>query len=134
MKATQENSKIITPLENAYAIQQTARKTGFAWPNSTAIFTKLDEEAKELKIAIQKNDIENIEEEIGDLLFTIINFCCHLNVDPQIALNKASDKFKQRFQHLEEIARKNNINMALSPLTELQALWNSTKNMRNSNE
>ena len=130
METTEQPLKTITPLENAYKIQQAARQTGFAWPNSTAIFTKLDEEIEELKIAIQKNDIENIEEEIGDLLFTIINFCCHLHVDPQIALNKASDKFMQRFQHVEEIARKNKINMALSPLTELQALWNSAKNMR----
>ena len=121
------HSKQDTLLNKTYKMQQTAAALGFKWPNSIAIFNKLNEEAIELATAIEKKDLVNIKEEIGDLFFTVINFCCLLNIDPNTALEHASKKFERRFTHVKKIARKNNINMALSSLAELQALWQRAK-------
>ncbi len=85
------------------------------------------EETAELETAIEKNNFKEIKEEIGDLLFTTINFCCLLKVNPNTALNHANKKFTKRFNYVKKIARKNNMNMALSSLTELQRLWQSAK-------
>ena len=75
-----------------------AAKVGFDWENAGQIFAKLDEETAELKSAIDRGEKDNIDEEIGDLLFVVMNLARHLDVEPETALNKTNRKFRQRFQ------------------------------------
>ena len=116
-----------TTLSKAYQLQLAAANIGFDWPAIDNIFEKLDEEIAELKTAIKNKDVDNIVEELGDLLFTSVNCCRHLGIEPDNALHIANNKFKQRLRCVEKIARKKQINMALSSLEELQALWEEAK-------
>lgn len=104
-----------------------AAKVGFDWDEKLRIFDKLDEEVAELKAAIDKNDKENIDEEIGDLLFVIVNLARHLNVEPETALKKSNRKFRTRFRFIEDELRSRGKTPEGSDLAELDELWNKAK-------
>ena len=102
-----------------------AAKVKFDWENTNQIFDKLTEETDELKDAIQKN--ENIEEEIGDLLFVILNLARKLEVDAETALKKTNRKFRQRFKFIEDELKKDGKKLENSSLKEMDELWNKAK-------
>jgi tetrapyrrole methylase family protein / MazG family protein len=102
-----------------------AEKVRFDWENVGQIFDKLAEETDELKSAIEKN--ENIEEEIGDLLFVVVNLARKLNVDAETALKKTNRKFRRRFKFIEQNLQKNGQSFDTSSLAEMDALWNEAK-------
>jgi MazG family protein len=108
-----------------------AAKVKFDWENIEQIFDKLNEETEELKSAInQKEDIKNnIEEEIGDLLFVVINLARKLDVDAETALKKTNRKFRQRFKYIEDELKANGKTLEKSDLQEMDALWNAAKNL-----
>ena len=83
-------------------ISKKAAKVGFDWENAGQIFDKLDEEAGELKKAIEENNSEEISEEIGDLLFVVVNLARKLGVEPETALKKTNRKFRRRFKFIED--------------------------------
>lgn len=85
-------------------LQKRAARIGFDWPDSTGVYEKITEEINELKAAEQKNDVDNIEEELGDLLFTVVNLSRHLKIDPESALRRANQKFETRFKTIENLA------------------------------
>ena len=100
---------------------------GFDWDNIEDIWLKIDEEINELKTAKKKNDLDNIHEEIGDLLFTIINLSRHLGISAENALRKSNKKFIKRFQLLEcEISDLNKTINECSPQV-LNKLWDKIK-------
>tara|TARA_B100000524_G_C23514649_1_gene321860 strand:- start:73 stop:672 length:600 start_codon:yes stop_codon:yes gene_type:complete len=104
-----------------------ASKHGFTWPDSDSCFNKVEEEFLELKDAIKKNDKENIEEEIGDLLFTLH---CYANIKKfnfEYILKKANTKFEKRFKKLLDIAKAKNINLAKSSFDIKEKLWKNAK-------
>lgn len=106
-----------------------AAKVGFDWPSVDGLFAKLDEEIVELKAELEKAnppDAENVQEELGDLLFTAINLARHLKVDPESALRSANAKFRNRFRAMEASAGGYDALAALAP-EELEALWNRAK-------
>ena len=103
-----------------------AAKVKFDWEHIEQIFDKLAEETAELKSAIESD--ENIEEEIGDLLFVIINLARRLDVDAETALKKTNRKFRQRFKFIEQNLQKNGQSFDTSTLAEMDALWNESKN------
>ena len=108
-------------------IQEKASLAGFDWDNIEDVWLKIDEEISELKIAKSKNDLGNIHEEIGDLLFTVINLSRHLGVSAENALRKSNKKFIKRFQLLEsEISDLNKTIDKCSPQV-LNKLWNKIK-------
>src|SRR5205807_7824307 len=78
-----------------------AAKVGFDWENAGQIFEKLDEETTELKTAIEDGETANIDEEIVDLLFVVMNLARHLGVEPETALKKTNRKFRRRFRFIE---------------------------------
>jgi tetrapyrrole methylase family protein / MazG family protein len=102
-----------------------AAKVKFDWENTDQIFDKLTEETNELKSAIAQND--NIEEELGDLLFVVLNLARKLDIDAETALKRTNRKFRQRFGYIEKTLKSNGKNLEDSNLAEMDALWNEAK-------
>ncbi len=102
-----------------------AAKVKFDWENTQQIFDKLTEETNELKSAIENKS--NIEEEIGDLLFVVMNLARKLDVDAETALKKTNRKFRQRFKFIEQNLKENGKTLEESNLKEMDALWNKAK-------
>jgi tetrapyrrole methylase family protein/MazG family protein len=105
-----------------------AAKVKFDWENTDQIFDKLTEETEELKEAIGKG--ENIDEEIGDLLFVVLNLARKLEVDAESALKKTNRKFRQRFKFIEEELKKESKTPEESSLEEMDTLWNKAKSVK----
>lgn len=110
-------------------IQEKAAKVGFDWDDVSGAFDKVSEETEELKAAVKNNDSENITEELGDLLFSVVNVSRFINVDAEQALTKASDKFLNRFSVVEKLAEEQGIDMKSASLDELDKLWDKAKTL-----
>jgi MazG family protein len=106
-------------------LTQKAAKVKFDWENVEQIFDKLTEETDELKQAIAAG--ANIEEEIGDLLFVVVNLARKLEVDAETALKKTNRKFRERFKYIESELKTNGKTLEESDLREMDALWNAAK-------
>jgi MazG family protein len=104
-----------------------AAKVGFDWKDSAKIFEKLDEEVSELKEAIAREDAENAAEEIGDLLFVVINLARHLDVEPETALKQTNRKFRERFRFIEEQLRREGTSLEDAGLEQMDELWDRAK-------
>ncbi len=118
-------------LIEANKLTKKAAKVKFDWENAEQIFDKLREETDELKAAIAENSVENVEEEIGDLLFVIVNLARKLEVEPETALKKTNRKFRKRFKFIEENLKMNGKSLEESNLVEMDALWNEAKTASN---
>ena len=108
-------------------IQKKAGSVGFDWQETEPVYDKVNEALAELKEAAKTGNAERIEEEYGDLLFSVVNLGRHLKLTPEIALTKASDKFIKRFEKMEAEAVKDNLDMAQLSLEELDKLWENSK-------
>jgi tetrapyrrole methylase family protein/MazG family protein len=104
-----------------------AAKVGFDWENADQVFDKVGEEIAELRSAIAQKDDENIDEEIGDLLFAVVNLARKLGVEPETALKKTNRKFRRRFKFIEDDLRSQGRTVEGSELAEMDALWNKAK-------
>lgn len=104
-----------------------AAKVGFDWENSAQIVDKLNEELDELNGAISSDEQEKIEEEIGDLLFVLVNLARKLDVEPETALKKTNRKFRERFKYIETELKSLGRSPEESNLEEMDALWNAAK-------
>jgi len=111
----------------ALRIQEKAKKIGFEWEHKADVWKKVLEEMEELKAAEQSEQIEHIEEEFGDLMFSLVNYARFLNIDPESALERTNQKFKARFTKMEELAIGRNSNLADMTLDEMDAVWNEVK-------
>lgn len=114
-------------LIEANKLTKKAAKVGFDWQSAEQIFDKLDEEASELKAEISKGENRKIEEEIGDLLFVIVNLARKLDVEPETALKKTNRKFRRRFKFIETKLKEDGKSFEESNLEEMDALWNRAK-------
>lgn len=114
-------------LIEANKLTKKAAKVGFDWENVEQIFDKLDEEVSELKSAIDEKNEDEIKEEIGDLLFVLVNLARKLGVEPENALKKTNRKFRKRFEFIEEQLKLKNKKLEESNLEEMDALWNKSK-------
>ena len=108
-------------------ISKKAAKVGFDWQETDQIFDKLYEEAAELKDAIGNDDTQNIAEEIGDLLFVIVNLARRFDVEPETALKKTNRKFRRRFRFIEDGIKAGGRTLEDSDLNEMDGLWNESK-------
>ncbi|MEZ5346487.1 MAG: nucleoside triphosphate pyrophosphohydrolase [Pyrinomonadaceae bacterium] len=108
-------------------ISKKAAKTGFDWENPDQIFEKLEEETAELRSAITNKNEAEIEEEIGDLLFVVVNLARKLGVEPENALKKTNRKFRKRFRFIEDELKSNKKTFDDVDLTEMDTLWNKAK-------
>jgi tetrapyrrole methylase family protein/MazG family protein len=114
-------------LLEALKLTKKAAKVGFDWENAEQIFEKLDEETNELKSAIDEKDTEKISEEIGDLLFVVVNLARKFEVEPETALKKTNRKFRRRFAFIEKELKADGKTLEDSDIEEMDALWNKSK-------
>lgn len=114
-------------LLEALKVTKKAAKVGFDWPDTAPIFDKIAEETTELKTAINEGASESIAEEIGDLLFAVVNLARHLDVEPETALKKTNRKFRSRFKFIEEELKREGKALESSSLEEMDSLWERAK-------
>ncbi len=114
-------------LMRATKLQKKAADVGFDWSDVSGALEKLEEEISELRQAIENNDRENMNEELGDVLFSAVNVSRFIKSDAEEALTAASDKFLSRFTRVEELARGRNIDMKSVTLEVLDKLWDEAK-------
>ena len=118
-------ARSLPALWRAEKVQKKAKKAGFDWPDVSGALDKLFEEIEELKTAVAEG--ANVEEELGDLLFSAVNVSRFVNVDAEQALTKATDKFIDRFRKVEAQAKAEGRPMEAMSLAELDALWERAK-------
>ena len=114
-------------LQKSVKLQKLAGKVGFDWPDTSDVLVKLKEEIVELQEAIGKSNKQEIESEIGDVLFTAVNVARHLNVDPELALRGANGRFKNRVVWIENELGKNGEFVSDKNIDDLNQLWNEAK-------
>jgi tetrapyrrole methylase family protein/MazG family protein len=114
-------------LSYAYHVQRKAAKVGFDWPDVGGALPKIAEEVTELTEALAAGDGDRIDDELGDLLFAVVNVARHLNVEPEAALRLATHKFRRRFEAVEKLATVRGIVMSDSDLAVLDSLWDEVK-------
>ncbi len=117
-------SVALPALTRAEKIQRRAGRGGFDWPDRDGPFDKIVEEVAELRRA---ETSEETEEEIGDLLFSVVNYARHTGIDAESALRNATAKFERRFRGVEKRASASNRNITDIPLNELESFWQSEK-------
>jgi len=114
-------------LKKSDKIQKRAAGEGFDWANVQPVWLKLEEEVSELKEAVREGNAREIEDELGDLLFTVVNLARHLGVDSETALQQSVKKFSQRFRTVERLAAENDQSMSALTLYQLDTLWDRAK-------
>lgn len=112
----------------ATRIQEKARGVGFDWDNQDQVWAKVNEELEELKVEIDKKS-DKMEEEFGDLLFSLINYARFIGVNPEDALERTNKKFIRRFSYLEENSKKDGKVMGEMTLEEMDFYWNKAKKL-----
>lgn len=100
--------KGLPALIKAYRIQQKASGVGFDWDNIKDVWAKIEEELEEFKVEVKADDKDKMEDEFGDILFSLVNYARHTGIDPEKALARANTKFIQRFNKVEEIVNLEN--------------------------
>jgi len=114
-------------LSYAYAVQRKAAKVGFDWPSVEGALPKIVEEADELREAAASGVQARVDDELGDLLFAVVNVARHLGVEPEAALRAATQKFRRRFEHVESLATERGVDLHDTDLATLDALWDEAK-------
>ncbi len=114
-------------LSIAQKIQKRVGRHGFDWPSVDGVIDKIEEEIAELKQAVANQDRVNMEEEVGDLLFAVVNLSRHLDFDAEAALRKSNRKFEQRFRKLEQLLMESNLSVSDASLEQLEAAWQQAK-------
>lgn len=114
-------------LTRASKIQRRARRVGFDWQELPPVVDKVHEELAELLEAQKAADQDSMEDELGDMLFAMVNLARHLSVDPELALRRSTHKFDQRFRLVEQMAAERSLDMGEASLQELDQLWDLAK-------
>jgi nucleoside triphosphate diphosphatase len=115
-------------LNQAVQLQTLAARIGFDWPDIEPVFAKLTEEVAELRAEINAQaEQARLVDELGDILFVVVNLARHLHIDPEIALEHANKKFIQRFQKMEQQLHKDYPQQQHYELVVMDAVWNKIK-------
>ncbi|MEO5974216.1 MAG: nucleoside triphosphate pyrophosphohydrolase [Ilumatobacteraceae bacterium] len=115
----------------ATKLQKRAADVGFDWADAEGAYAKIAEETAELRRAIESGENPDIVRmELGDLLFSVVNLSRHIGHDAELALRTAANKFRGRFEYIEQLAFERNINITTASLDELNALWDEAKRLR----
>jgi MazG family protein len=117
----------VPALVEATQISSKAAKAGFDWENPEQVLGKLDEELHELAEARRTASPDEVEGELGDILFVLVNLARFLKVDPEQALRKSNAKFRRRFAHVETSLRERGRSLEESQIEEMEALWQEAK-------
>jgi len=120
--------KGLPALIKAQRMQEKAAGVGFDWPNKAEVWAKFEEELEELKQAEESNNLLAVEEEFGDLFFSLINYARFLKINPETALEKTNIKFKKRFEYIEKKATESNTELTNMSLPQMEKYWIEAKN------
>lgn len=121
--------KSLPAMIKATRIQEKARGAGFDWDNTAQVWNKLEEELQEFKDEVENQNQLKAEQEMGDLLFSVINLSRFLKIDPESALERTNKKFIKRFQFMESEAKKMGEDLLEMKLSEMDKLWNKAKDL-----
>ena len=116
-------------LTRAAKLGKRASSVGFDWPDIDGVFDKIEEELRELRVALNAKDPDEIHAELGDVLFSLANLSRHVKVDLETALRRTNAKFERRFRYVEEALRKCGKTPSEVTLDEMDALWNEAKTL-----
>ena len=119
--------KSLPSMVKAMRLQEKSKQVGFEWDTTEQVWEKLDEEIAELKEAIALRDMDKVEDEMGDVLFSMVNLSRFLKVDADAALERTNKKFMDRFIRMEAAATSSNRALHDMSLEEMDALWNEIK-------
>jgi MazG family protein len=114
----------------AIRLQEKSKQVGFEWNNAGEVWDKVEEEKKELEEAVASGNQEQIEEEFGDLMFSLINYARFLQIDAETAIERTNRKFISRFTKMEEAVGLSGKQMTDLSLAEMDAIWNSVKKQK----
>jgi len=117
----------LSSLALAYRLTQKASRVGFDWPDLSGVLKKMDEELEEFREALSLENRRRIAEELGDLLFVLVNVARYLRIDPEKALKGTVDKFSSRFQFIETSLCQTGKSVHQSNLVEMDRLWEQAK-------
>jgi len=123
--------KSLPAMVKAMRIQEKAKQVGFEWTTKEQVWEKVEEEKLELLEAVDSGNEERIEDEAGDLFFSVINYVRFLKVDAENALELTNKKFIKRFTKMEETVNKKGLNLSEMTLSEMDAIWNEIKKQNN---
>jgi tetrapyrrole methylase family protein/MazG family protein len=115
------------PLERAAKLQKKAARVGFDWPGPEPVWAKINEELRELRNAVSTSSADAVEDEVGDLLFSVVNLARLLKVDPALALHRTNVKFDRRFREVERRLAREGMHPKDAGLQRMDALWNQVK-------
>ncbi len=120
--------KVLPALLRAYRVGEKAHRVGFDWPDTRGVWAKIEEELAEVKETLEPTpDRGRFEEEIGDLLYALVNLCRHLNTDPEAALRRTIARFEQRFARVEELLEQSGADAQTASLDVLEQHWEQAK-------
>lgn len=119
--------RALPALSRAQKLQKRAAGVGFDWPDSEGVMAKLDEELAELKLALDAGSPDAMAEELGDVLFTVVNMTRRCGLDAEAVLRQANQKFETRFQHMERAALEAGSGLAQESLGQLEQRWQAAK-------
>lgn len=119
--------KGLPALLRAQRLQEKAARVGFDWPDPLQVLDKVEEEVRELREAMTASDAKHSHEELGDLLFSIVNLSRFIKADAETALGDTSEKFRRRFEYIEAKAHESGRDLEQMTLEEMDALWNEAK-------
>jgi MazG family protein len=114
-------------LHRAFRLQDRAAGVGFDWPDTAGPMEKVEEELNEVRAELKTGDADRLEDELGDLLFAVVNLCRKAKVHPALALDRANIKFSKRFSAVERVARERGLKVGEATLEQLDAIWDEVK-------
>lgn len=119
--------KSLPALVKATRVQEKVKQVGFEWENKEQVWDKVKEELDEFKEASDANDKDAMEDEFGDLLFSLVNYARFIKINPDTALTRTNNKFIKRFNYLEKKAKDSDKSLVDMPLIEMEKIWQESK-------
>jgi MazG family protein len=114
-------------LIRASKLQKKAAKVGFDWPVETGVLAKIREELLELQAAVDEQDLEGVSEEMGDLLFSVVNLARFRKIDPEVLMAAANNKFEERFGEMERILKVSGLTLEAATSSQMEDAWEAAK-------
>lgn len=122
-------SRAMPANEEALKIQKKVSKVGFDWNDPNLVLDKMEEEIAELRVEIASGQQKKVSDELGDLMFVLVNLGRHLDVNPEMALRDTNTKFRNRFAHIEQKLESQGKDLAQASLDEMEAYWQEAKHL-----
>ena len=119
--------KSLPAIVKAYRIQEKVRGIGFDWENKNQVWDKVQEEIKEFQNEEKKNNAEKMEEEFGDVLFSLVNYSRFVNINPEDALEKTNKKFIRRFKYMEQKIKEDGLDLSKLSFEQMNNFWDMAK-------